>query len=61
LRLQEVTTGRVVFAGNFTQTVSSWAEQGDVVYERVAKDFAKALKKRIAKLQKQAAAKSEKS
>ena len=43
----------VIFAGNFKQTVSDWIESGDKIFERVAKDFAKVLKKRMKKIQKQ--------
>ena len=44
---------KVIFAGNFKQTVSDWLESGDKIFERVAKDFAKVLKKRMKKIQKQ--------
>ena len=45
----------IIFAGNFKQTVSSWAESGDKILERVAKDFAKVLEKRLKKIEKEMA------
>lgn len=49
LELVESETNRIVFAGNFKQTVSHWAESGREMYKRVAKDFAKELKKQLKK------------
>jgi hypothetical protein len=45
LKLINVKTKEIVFSGNFKGSVSSWGESGDKMFERVAKDFAKALKK----------------
>jgi hypothetical protein len=50
LRLEDRNTEEVLFAGNFFQEVSDWAESGAKTYERVGKDFAKALEKEIKKL-----------
>ena len=52
LRLEDRETGEVLFAGNFRKEVTSEFEKGDVMFERVAKDFAKALEKAIKKLEK---------
>jgi hypothetical protein len=52
LRLEDRSTGETLFAGNFRKEVTSFAEKGDVMFERVAKDFAKALEKQIKKLEK---------
>jgi curli biogenesis system outer membrane secretion channel CsgG len=45
LRLHVVDTvsGTVVFAGNFSGSVSNWAEAGDQMFRRIARDFAKEL------------------
>jgi len=43
LRVVDTATGAILFAGNFSGTVSSWAEAGDQMFRRVAKDFAKEL------------------
>ena len=53
LKLTETATGETLFAANFQQTVSDWAESGDKMFERVAKDFAKAIKKQLKKLEQQ--------
>lgn len=47
LRLEDRSTGEILFAGNFRKEVTSYAEKGDVMFERVAKDFAKVLEKQI--------------
>jgi len=52
LRLEDRSTGETLFAGNFRKEVTSYLEKGDVMFERVAKDFAKALEKSIKKLEK---------
>ncbi|MBK7140612.1 MAG: DUF4410 domain-containing protein [bacterium] len=52
LRLVDKRNNAVVYAGNFTGTVSSWAEGGDKVFDVTAKNFAKALKKRMKQLMK---------
>jgi hypothetical protein len=52
LRLEDRSTGETLFAGNFRKEVTSEFEKGDIMFERVAKDFAKALEKAIKKLQK---------
>ena len=40
LKVVEVATGDVVFAGNFEGTVSSWTEGGDMMFRKVARNFA---------------------
>jgi hypothetical protein len=45
LRLVERSSGRTAFAGNFTATVSSWAESGDQIFRRIAHDFARELER----------------
>jgi hypothetical protein len=50
LRLEDRNTEEVLFAGNFFREVSDWTESGAKTYERVGKDFAKALEKEIKKL-----------
>jgi hypothetical protein len=52
LRLEDRNTGETLFAGNFRKEVTSYMEKGDVMFEWVAKDFAKALEKQIKKLEK---------
>lgn len=52
LKAADTKTGKTVFAGNFKQTVSSWSETGDKCFERIAKDFAKAVEKEQKKLTK---------
>ena len=52
LRLVDKRTNTVVYAGNFTGTVSSWAEGGEKVFDLTAKNFAKALKKKLKQLRK---------
>jgi hypothetical protein len=52
LRLEDRSTGETLFAGNFKREVTSEFEKGDIMFERVAKDFAKALEKQIKKLEK---------
>ena len=44
MKVVEVATGEVVFAGNFEGVVSSWTEGGgDMMFRKVAQDFAKEL------------------
>jgi len=50
LKLIDKNTGEILFAGNFKQTVGSYMESGDKMFQRVAHDFAKELKKQIKKL-----------
>jgi hypothetical protein len=50
LRLEDRNTSEILFAGNFRAEVSSYLEEGDIMFERVAKDFAKELSKQIKKL-----------
>jgi hypothetical protein len=50
LRLVDTRSGAVLFAGNFTGNVSSWAEGGDTMFRRIAGDFAKELAKQLKKL-----------
>lgn len=45
LKVVEVDTGDVVFAGNFEGDVTSWMEGGDLMFRRVAQNFAKELKR----------------
>lgn len=52
LELYDNHTGRKVFAGNFTGKVSDWSVSGEKMYEIVAKDFSKALKKELKRLDK---------
>ena len=44
---------QIIFAGNFNQNVSHWAESGDKTFEKIAKDFAKQLDKRLKKMAKE--------
>ena len=53
LKLTETATGETIFAANFKQTVTNWEESGDKMFERVASDFAKAIKKRLKNLREQ--------
>jgi len=50
LKLVSVSTGQVLFSGNFRQQVGSWTESGDECWERIAKEFAKELEKQNNKL-----------
>lgn len=52
LEMRNKKTGAVIFSGNFTGTVSSWAESGDKMFQQVAKDFAKKLRNEAKKLNK---------
>lgn len=45
LELVDTRTNRAVFGGTFSGAVVSWQESGAAMYDRVAKDFAKQLKK----------------
>jgi hypothetical protein len=45
LQLVNRATSEVLFSGNFKQTTTDWMESLDDCYERLAKDFAKALEK----------------
>jgi len=51
LKLIDKATGNPLFAGNFTRTISGWGESGSDSYKKIAKDFAKAFKKQLKKLQ----------
>ncbi len=53
LSLTDRTSGSVIFSGNFSQSVSSWAEESDATCEKLAKDFAKAVKKQLKALEKE--------
>ena len=53
LELEDCKTGEVLFSGNFKQEVSSYKEKADVMFERIAEVFAKALEKQIKKLEKE--------
>jgi hypothetical protein len=52
LKLQDRKTGEILFSGNFKQEVSNYKEKADVMFERIAKVFAKALQKQTKKLEK---------
>jgi PBP1b-binding outer membrane lipoprotein LpoB len=47
LNLVDLSTGQIVFGGNFKGQVSSYMEAGQKMYQNVSKNFASALKKRI--------------
>lgn len=50
LSLVDLTTNQTVFEGYFKRVVSSGYESGDKTLERIAQDFAKALKKEMKRL-----------
>jgi hypothetical protein len=50
LKLVNAETNDVLFAGNFTGSVTSWGETGEQMFKRVSKDFSKQLEKQIKKL-----------
>jgi PBP1b-binding outer membrane lipoprotein LpoB len=50
LRLIDTQTGDTVFAGNFTSVVTSWAESGDQIFQRIADDFADEIAKQLKNL-----------
>jgi hypothetical protein len=50
LKLMDARTKDVLFSGNFIGAVTSWSEKGNKMYEYVAKDFARELKKQNKKL-----------
>ncbi|SYZ74807.1 hypothetical protein TRIP_C90435 [Candidatus Zixiibacteriota bacterium] len=52
LRLVDKKTNVIIFSGNFNGKVSSWQEEGDQMFQRVASNFAKELKKEMKKLNK---------
>ena len=52
MKLVDKHYGTEVFAGNFTGQVTSGYEAGIEMFKRVAKDFARALKKELVKLEK---------
>jgi hypothetical protein len=52
LSLVDRATGEVLFSGTFKQEVSSWVEEGDLIFERAADAFSKALERQIKKLEK---------
>lgn len=47
LRLVDARTNEVIFAGNFTGKILDWDKEGSEVFNETAKNFAKALKKRL--------------
>ncbi|MEK7330517.1 MAG: DUF4410 domain-containing protein [Candidatus Eisenbacteria bacterium] len=47
LKLVDRKSGSTIFGGNFYGAVTSWAEGGEKMFQRVAKDFAKELAKQI--------------
>ena len=49
LQLVNRSTDEVVFGGNFKGSVGSYFDKGDKMFETVAKEFAKALKKAVKK------------
>jgi hypothetical protein len=52
LDLTDNYTGDIIFSGNFYGTVTQWTESGDMIFNQVALNFAKALKKELKKLAK---------
>jgi Domain of unknown function (DUF4410) len=50
LELVEISSGSVLFAGNFKGSVADWTKSGDEMWDSVAKRFAKALKKQFKNL-----------
>jgi hypothetical protein len=58
LRLLNRTDNTVAFAANFKAQVSDWATKSDQIYKTVAANFAKALKKELKRLDKEAKSKS---
>ena len=44
LKVVEVATGETLFAGNFEGSVTDWTETGDMMFRKIARDFAKELK-----------------
>lgn len=50
MQLVDVKTKDQVFAGNFTEKVTSYMESGDKTFERIAQKFAKELRKQQEKL-----------
>jgi len=53
LRLVDLSSNDVIFSGNFKAAVTSGYASGDEMYKKVARDFAKALKKGLKKLDKE--------
>jgi len=49
LRMTDTETGVVVFGGNFTGMVRDWAEDGQMMFKRIANDFAEQLEKAVQK------------
>ncbi len=47
LELVDIENDEVIFAGNFSQTVTHYSESGDKIFERVAEDFAKELDEQL--------------
>jgi hypothetical protein len=45
---------KVVFAGNFSATIANWSVKGSEMYKIIAKNFAKAIKKEIKRIDKEA-------
>lgn len=50
LKLVDMTTGKVLFAGNFKSETSSWSESGEKIFRQIAQDFAKELEKQQSKI-----------
>lgn len=50
LKVVDNESGSVVFAASLSETISSGMEKGDKAYERIGKNFAKALKKEMKRL-----------
>ncbi len=46
LKLVDKTSGETLFAGNFTGTVTGWADSGDKMFRQVAADFSNELAKK---------------
>ena len=43
LKVAEVATGEIIFAGNFEGAVTDWTETGDMMFRKIARNFAKEL------------------
>jgi hypothetical protein len=52
LRLVNTRTNKTEFGGDFTGSVTHWAEKGEQMFKQVAVDFAKQLEKQIKNLKK---------
>jgi hypothetical protein len=55
--IDKADSSKVVFAGNFSAEVADWATKGDQMYKTTARNFAKALKKELKRINKEAESK----